>query len=118
MDNTFEDRFKKIINKLEEAGQNYANAKAESWYSQENCSSIKASIMLRAMQSDPKLSAQKAEVIAKASQDYIKHLQETSDKIRKEHLAKVEYDKWDKSFEANRSLSSLEKRIIEKSEGY
>lgn len=108
----FSERFKKIINKLEESGTAYANAKAESWYSQEMCSSIKSQLMLKALSEDSKLSMQKAETIAKASPEYVQHLKETADKIRKENLARSEYKKWDASFEGNRSLSSLEKRTM------
>lgn len=112
MDNTFEDRFRKIILKLQESGEAYADARANSYYSQEMVSSIKASIMANLMKADPKLSAAKAEILAKASDEYITHLKETADKIRLENLTRSEYKKWDASFEANRSLSSLEKRMI------
>lgn len=112
MDLDWQDRYTKILNKLEESGQAYAEAKASSWYSQEMCSSIKASLMMRSLESEPKMSMVKAEILAKASPEYIEHLKETRDKIRQENLARSEYKKWDASFEANRSLSSLEKRII------
>ena len=108
----FQQRFNSIINKLEESGNAYALAKAESWYSQELCSSIKSQLMLKALSENPKLSMQKAEVIAKASPEYIQHLKETSEKIRQENLTRSEYKKWDASFEGNRSLSSLEKRTM------
>jgi len=106
----FESSFKRILLKLEESGGAYAEAKAQSWYAQEMCGSIKASIMQSLMKDDPKLSLAKAEIMAKASEDYKQHLKETSDKIRQENLTRSEYKKWDASFEANRSLSSLEKR--------
>lgn len=106
----FHERFKKILAKLDESGNAYAEAKAQSWFSQEMCSAIKSSIMKALMSEDTKLSVQKAEILAKAHPDYLKHLEETRDKIRQENLTRSEYKKWDASFEANRSLSSLEKR--------
>ena len=110
MDLDFQSRFQKIILKLEESGLVYAEAKASSWHSQELCSSIKASLMLKALSEIPGTSVAKAEIIAKASDDYKKHLSETAEKIRAEHIAKVEYEKWNASFEGNRSLCSLEKK--------
>lgn len=110
MNADFQDRFRKIILKIEESGNAYAEAKADSWYAQEMCSAIRASIQLKAIQDDPKISVAKAEMIAKASPEYQQHLEETREKIRAENRAKAEYHKWDASFEGNRSLSSLEKR--------
>lgn len=106
----FQSSFQHILLKLEESGQEYAEARKRSYYSQEMVSSIKASIMLRAMEENPKLSVAKAELIAKASEDYKQHLKETSEAIYDENVKRSEYKKWDASFEANRSLSSLEKR--------
>lgn len=77
------------------------------------CSSIRSEIQIQAMKDDPKLSATKAELIAKSHPDYVQHLAETREKIRQENRTKSEYKKWDASFEGNRSLSSLEKRTQE-----
>jgi hypothetical protein len=109
----FHERFKRIIGKLEESGNAYANAKADSWYSQEMCSSIKASLMMRSLEGESKMSLAKAEILAKSSPVYIEHLKETREKIRQENLTRSEWKKWDASFEGNRSLSSLEKRTQE-----
>ena len=109
----FHQKFQKIIFNLEESGTAYANAKADSWYSQEMCSSIKASMMMKFLSENPKLSLSKAEIMAKDSDDYKGHLEETREKIRAENVARAEYKKWDASFEGLRSLSSLEKRTQE-----
>ena len=51
----------------------------------------------------------KAEMTAKASTSYMQHITETAEAIKKELRLKAEFEKWKASFEALRSLSSLEK---------
>ena len=106
----FQDDFTRILTKIQESGLEYSEAKAKSWYAQEMCSSIKSSIMLKALSEDSKMPQVKAEMIARASEDYKKHLEETREAIRKENETRALYKYWECSFEAKRSLSSLEKR--------
>lgn len=105
----FESKFRHIIKKLDEVGTAYAEAKGQSWQMQELKSSFLASI-IRPLGEMP---VSKAEIIAKASDEYQKFIQETSSAIKKELKLKSDHEMWKASFEALRSLSSLEKRTQE-----
>lgn len=109
----FEDKFRKIIMKMEETGNAYAEAKGQSWQMQELRSSVLASLIAKCGE----MAVSKAEIISKASEDYKQYVKETAVSITKELRLKAEYEKWKSSFEALRSLSSLEKKIIEKIDG-
>lgn len=97
-------------------GEQYADAKAQSWQLQELCSSIKSSLLLKALSENEGMSQQKAEAIAKASIEYRNHLDGTAAAIQKELSLKAKYEKTRSSFEALRSLSSLEKSTRNQSE--
>lgn len=102
----FEDKFRKVIMKVDEAGRDYADKKALSWQSQE----LKYAVMSQEMSSLPQDMAQGAkEVASKSSDGYKQYIKETAEMIRQENIAKAVYEKWKMSFEALRSLSSLEK---------
>lgn len=103
------DRFHDVLNKMETAGQDYAQAKATSWQMQELGPALKSSIMLEAMK-DPKMSAQKAEAVARASDGYKKHLEGTAVAIAEELKLKAKYENLHAKYEAYRSLISLEKK--------
>ena len=101
----FQSKFKDVIMKMEKAGNEYAEAKGQAWQAMELKSSILASLI--SAQGD--LPTSKAEIVAKNSEDYKQHIRETALAITKELRLKAEYEKWKSSFEALRSLSSLEK---------
>jgi len=102
----FEHKFRDVIMKMETAGKDYADKKAISWQSQE----LKYAIISQEMNALPsEMGSGMKEIKAKASDGYKKYLSETSEMIRQENIAKAIYEKWKASFEALRSLSSLEK---------
>lgn len=105
MDADFNQRFRSILDQLEQAGNDYAEAKAQSWQYQELKGTVLAKIMLKINEK----TVSKTESLARASEEYETYIIETAKAIKKEHQAKVRYDKLDKEFEATRSLSSLEK---------
>ena len=104
----FEDKFRKTILKIEEVGNLYAEARGQSYQMQEMRSSILASVI----KEYPNLPISKAEIEGKSSPEYRQHIEETAKAITKELRLKCEYEKWKSSFEALRSLSSLEKAQI------
>ena len=91
-------------------GESYAEAKGQSWQAQELKGSVLASI-IKSLPVDMPVS--KAEIEAKSREDYKQYIKETSEAITKELKLKSEYEKWKASFEALRSLSSLEKKTQE-----
>jgi hypothetical protein len=105
MDLDFEDKFRQCIKKIAEVGELYAEAKGQSWQMQE----LKGSVLASLISKQGEMPLSKAEIIAKQSEDYKQHILETSLAITKELRLKSEYEKWKSSFEALRSLSSLEK---------
>ena len=105
MDLDFEDKFRQAIKKISETGELYAEAKGQSWQAQELKGSILSSLVIN--QGDMPIS--RAETIAKSSEEYRQFIQQTAEAIKKELKLKAEYEKWKSSFEALRSLSSLEK---------
>ena len=105
MDLDFEDKFRKIIAKIAESGEAYAEAKSQSWYQQE----LKGSILSSIIKKLGDLPLSKSELLAKDSDDYKAYLTETAKAIYTELSLRAEYEKWKSSFEALRSLSSLEK---------
>src|SRR3990167_6261390 len=105
VDLDFQEKFRHIIKKIEETGIAYSEAKGQSYQMQE----LKGSVLASLMQNYGDLPVSQREIQSKASEDYKKHIQETSEAIKKELRLKAEYEKWRCSFEALRSLSSLEK---------
>ena len=101
----FEDKFRHVIKKMEETGNLYAEAKGQSWQAQE----LKGSILSSLMAKTGDMAVSKSEIIAKSSEEYKQFILETAEAIKKELKLKCEYEKWRSSFEALRSLSSLEK---------
>ncbi len=92
---------------MEKAGIDYANKKALAWQAME----LKYAVMSQEMASlQPNMAQGAKELIAKSSEGYKKYIEETAEMIRQENIAKAVYEKWKASFEALRSLSSLEKR--------
>lgn len=105
----FESKFRNIVKKLDEVGTAYAEAKGQSWQAQE----LKGSILASIIKTLPDLPISKAEITARASEEYKNFISETSIAIKKELKLKSDYEMWKASFEALRSLSSLEKRTQE-----
>ena len=106
MDLDWKEKFKDCYSKIRTLGEAYAEAKGRSWQQQELKSSVLASII----QSLGEMPMSKAEIIAKASEEYKQFIQETSEAIKKELKLKAQYEAEKARFEAYRSLSSLEKR--------
>ena len=109
----FEDKFRHIIKKIGELGELYAEAKGQSWQSQE----LKYSVVASLVKSYGEIPLSRAELLAKGSDEYKQYLKETADAIRKELRLKAQLEKWKAKFESMRSLSSLEKAQIN-SEGH
>ena len=105
MDLDFEAKFRTIIMKISKVGEEYAEAKGQSWQAQE----LKGSVLASIIKAQPDMPTSKAEIIARASEEYKSYIAETASAITKELKLKAEYEKWKASFEALRSLSSLEK---------
>lgn len=100
----FEEKFRNCIKKISEIGELYAEAKGQSWQAQEMKHSVLSSIINSLV--GP---VSQREMAARASEDYKKFLSETAEAIKKELRYKAQYEMWKASFEALRSLSSLEK---------
>lgn len=110
---SFRQEFDQAVQKIEEEGLKYAEAKSKSWYSEELKGSLLSSIIAKQTE---KLPQWKAELEAKNSQDYRTYLRETAEEIKRELVCKARYEKAKAQFEALRSLSSLEKAAINKFE--
>ena len=110
MELNFFNSFKDTIEKMEKIGNEYALAKGQSWQAQE----LKGSVIASLIRKCGDIPMSKAEILAKDSDDYRKYLKETSESITKELQLKAQYEKEKCRFEAYRSLSSLEKKIIER----
>lgn len=104
----FHQKFQDVIRKMEESGKDYADKKAISWQSQE----LKYAMISEQMKLSSASSVAMREIEAKASPAYQTYLAETAEAIRQENIAKAVYEKWRASFEAIRSLSSLEKQTM------
>ena len=105
MNSEFYQDFRQCWEKIEEVGNLYAEARGQSYQAQELKGSVLASIIKRY----PDLPISKAEIEAKASDDYKNYIIETSEAIKKELKLKAQYERWKAQLEATRSLSSLEK---------
>lgn len=109
------EKFNKVLTAMQQAGEQYADAKETAWYLQEMCSVMKSSLTEKALADNPKLSHVRAEDVAKASDEYAKHLKGTAVAIGIELKAKAKYNKLSNQFEAYRSLISLDKKLEGKS---
>ena len=112
MENTFEQKFKDVIIKMEKAGYEYAELRGQSYQAQELKSSVLASIISKLGE----IPVSRGELLGKSSEEYKTYIRETAEAIKKELRAKALYEKYKCGFEALRSLSSLEKKIIDKTE--
>ena len=101
----FEDKFRNCIKKIAEIGEQYAEAKGQSWQAQE----LKHTVLASIIKSIGDMPMSKAETLARATEDYKDYIRQTSEAITKELKLKAQYEMWKSSFEALRSLSSLEK---------
>lgn len=109
----FHERFTNIINKMEEAGDTYAEARGQSYQLQELRGTVLARIMQKIQEaSSTKIPQGALEVSAKSTKEYETYILGVSEAIEKEHRTKNQLEKWKASFEATRSLSSLEKATI------
>ena len=105
MDLDFYERFKNSVEEIKTSGDKYALARADSYYRQE----MSKVILSRIQTSFGDIPVSKAEIKARASEEYQKHLEETAEAIKLEHIAKNALEVAKAKFEGNRSLSSLEK---------
>jgi hypothetical protein len=112
MELDFHNKFRTCIQNMEKLGNEYAEAKGQSWQMQELKSSVLAKIINRVCVDG--ISQSKSETLARADEDYQTYIKETASAITKELKLKSQYEKEKAVFEALRSLSSLEKKIIEK----
>jgi len=108
MNNDFYVRFKQSIQEIQDAGDKYAIARADSYYRQE----MSKVILSRLQIACGEIPVSKSELQARASQDYEAHLKETAEAIKKEHKLKNALEVAKAKFEGNRSLSSLEKATL------
>jgi len=104
------EKFQNVLTAMEKTGKDYAQKKSLSWSMQELTSSIKSSLMMKALSENPEISVQKAEMIAKASSEYKNHIEGTKIAMEDELIAKAKYEKLFSQFEAYRSLISLDKK--------
>ena len=105
IDLDFQSKFRQAIKDIETTGELYAHKKAKSWHSQELKHTVLASV-IRGLEEMPD---NRAERVARASDDYKSYLLETAETIKEELIAKAKYEKASATFEAIRSLCSLEK---------
>jgi len=105
MDIDFYHKFKDTVEEIEKVGNEYAIAKADSWKLQE----LKGSMLASIIKSLGEIPVSKAEIQAKTNPDYLRHIDETAEAIKKELQLKARYEMFKSKFEAYRSLSSLEK---------
>lgn len=108
----FYSRFQKVLLKIEESGNAYAEAKGQSWQMQE----LKHSVLSKIISELGDMPVSRAETIARSSEEFKEFIIKTSKAIESELKLKCEYEKWKASFEALRSLSSLEKKTQEQIE--
>lgn len=101
----FESKFRSVIKKISETGEDYAEKKGRSWQQQE----LKYSVLSSIIKGLGDMPLSKAEILAKGSEEFSNYIRETADAIKAELRAKAEYEKYKASFEALRSLCSLEK---------
>lgn len=107
MDLDWADLFKKLTQEIDQTGKAYAEAKANSWYAQE----MKSALLSKLMNSyGDDIPVSRAEIKAKASDDYSKFLVESRILMELEGKTKSSYEKAKARFDAYRSLCSLEKK--------
>ena len=103
---SFQEKFEKVVIGIEKAGYDYAEKKAQSWQMQELRKVVLAKEMSKC---DVKSSVEK-ERLALVSEEYQNHILGTSQAIHEELKAKAKCEKLSNQFEAYRSLCSLEKK--------
>ena len=101
---TIEKNMREAVNKIEEIGGLYAEAKGLSYQFQK----MREVILSREMSSLEGSMASR-EMYAKSTLVYAKHLEATAKCIENETKLRAYYEKWKAQFEACRSLLSLEK---------
>lgn len=105
MDLDMHSRFKQAIDSIQKYGDLHATARAKSYYMQ----GMEKVILSRIQISFGDIPVSRAELRARASEEFEKHLKETSEAIENEHKLKNALEVAKARFEGNRSLSSLEK---------
>jgi hypothetical protein len=98
----FEQKFRNCVGLIAKYGEEYAQAKAQSWYLQEMRKVILADLTKNA---EGKSMAEK-ETNSRASKEYITHLEGTKEAIYNELKARAMLDKANTSYESLRSLAS------------
>ena len=107
--NEIEEKMREAVNKIEEVGVLYADAKALSWLLQEQRKVVLATQMAK---SEAK-SINGKELDALQSPEYAQHLEGTKEAIADEHRLKATSERWYAQWESCRSLLSLEKKKME-----
>lgn len=105
MNPQFNEEFNEAVQRIGQTGTEYADAKALSWQLQE----LKGVVLSQLMKAQGSIAISKAEMFAKASDDYKNCIKGISEAIREELTKKAYYEKSRAEFEKLRSLCSLEK---------
>jgi flagellar basal body rod protein FlgB len=98
----FETKYRECLKEYEKVGNQYAEAKAQSWQLQEMKSAVFSSEFLSA---EGKTIGER-EAKAKTSEAYLRHIEGTAVAIEKETALKVKLEKISMTYEALRSLCS------------
>ncbi len=99
-----EKNMRQAINKIEEVGKSYAEAKAQSYQLQEM-----KKVVLAKLKNEREGSDVKREREALIAERYALHIQGTAEAIGIETRLRAELDRWKAQFEGCRSLLSMEK---------
>ncbi len=109
MDINFEDKLRKAVAQIGKTGETYAAKRGLSWQLQE-LRKVVLSEQVRAQAQH--LSVAERENFARTTDEYRTHIKGTSEAIKEELVARAHYEKAQATFEALRSLCSLEKKKI------
>ena len=102
--------FQNVLDEMVRTGDEFADAKSQSWLLQEQRSAVLSRVMNEIAEEEPKLAVSKVEAKARASNEYQEHLVGTSEAIRAELKAKCRYERACSEFESLRSRISLDKK--------
>jgi len=103
----YKEGFDNAVKQIEDIGVKYATAKALSWKMQEM-----RKVVLAQMMKKQEGSVASREMNARASNEYIIHLNGTETAIENENKLKAQYERYKAEYEKVRSLCSLEKAKI------
>lgn len=105
MDVDFYNKFKTIIADMQKIGLEYAEARGQSWQAQE----LAGAVLSQEMKKVEASSIEQRKIDAKNTEGYKEYIKATAVLIKNELVLKAKYEGVKATFEAYRSLSSLEK---------